>query len=82
MLGSDCFSSCSLHTFYFYLIRRHAELDCTSDVFRWCKLFIFSISYPDLCAIFDNSNTKRPTKEHATSKERRHELVMMTFARV
>ena len=40
---------------------------------------IFPISYHDLCAISDISNIKQPTKEHQTSKERRHELVMMPF---
>ena len=40
---------------------------------------IFPISYHDLCAISDISNTKQPTKEHQTSKERRHELVVMSF---
>ena len=40
---------------------------------------IFPISYHDLCAISDISNIKKPTKEHLTSKERQHELVMMSF---
>ena len=40
---------------------------------------IFPISYRDLCANFDISNTKQPTIEHLTSKELRHELVMMAF---
>ena len=40
---------------------------------------IFPISYHDLCAISDISNIKQPTIEHHTSKERRHELVMMSF---
>ena len=40
---------------------------------------IFPISYHDLCAISDISNIKQPTKDHQTSKERRHELVMMSF---
>ena len=40
---------------------------------------IFPISYHNLCAISDISNTKQPTKEHLTSKEWRHELVMMSF---
>ena len=40
---------------------------------------IFPISYHNLCAISDISNIKQPTKEHQTSKERRHELVMMSF---
>ena len=45
---------------------------------------ILLLSYHDLCAISDISNIKQPTKEHLTSKEHRHELVMMslTFARV
>ena len=40
---------------------------------------ILSIFYHDLCAISDISNIKQPTKEHQISKERRHELVMMSF---
>ena len=40
---------------------------------------IFQIFYHDLCAISDISNIKQPTKEHQTSKERRDELVMMSF---
>ena len=40
---------------------------------------IFPISYHDLCAISDISNIKQPTKEHHTKKERRHELVVMSF---
>ena len=40
---------------------------------------IFQISYHDLCAISDISNIKNSIKEHQTSKERRHELVMMSF---
>ena len=40
---------------------------------------IFPISYHDLCAISDISNNKQPTKEYQTSKERRHELVMILF---
>ena len=40
---------------------------------------IFPISYHDLCAISDISNIKQLTKEHQTSKKRRHELVMMSF---
>ena len=40
---------------------------------------IFPISYHDLRAISDISNIKQPTKEHQTSKERRHELIMMSF---
>ena len=40
---------------------------------------VTSLSYRDLCAISDISNIKQPTKEHQTSKERRHELVMMSF---
>ena len=51
------------------------ELYGTSDV----KSLIFPISYHDLCAISDISNIKNPTKEHLTSKERQHELVMMSF---
>ena len=40
---------------------------------------IYPISYHNLCAISDISNIKQPTKEHQTSKERRHELFMMSF---
>ena len=40
---------------------------------------IFPFFYHDLCAISDISNIKQPTKEHQTSKERRHELVIMSF---
>ena len=40
---------------------------------------IFPISYHDRCAISNISNIKQLTKEHQTSKERRHELVMMFF---
>ena len=40
---------------------------------------IFPSSHHDLCAISDISNIKQLTKEHQTSKERRHELVMMSF---
>ena len=39
----------------------------------------FPISYHDLCAIPDISNIKQPTKEHQTSKERRHEVVIVSF---
>ena len=39
----------------------------------------FPISYHDLCAISDISNTKQPAKEHLTSKELQHERVMMLF---
>ena len=40
---------------------------------------ILPISYHDLSAISDISNIKQSTKEHQTSKERQHELVMMSF---
>ena len=40
---------------------------------------IFPFSYHDLCAISDILNIKPPAKEHQTSKDRRHELVMMSF---
>ena len=40
---------------------------------------IFPITNHDLCAISDISNIKQSTKEHKTSKERRHELVVMSF---
>ena len=40
---------------------------------------IFPIFYHDHCAISDISNTKKTTKEHQTSKERRHDLVRMPF---
>ena len=40
---------------------------------------IFPISYHDICAISDISNIKQLTKEHQTSKERRFELVMVSF---
>ena len=40
---------------------------------------IFPISDHDLCAISDISNIKQPTKEHQTSQERRHVLVMMSY---
>ena len=45
--------------------------------FNGVTSLIFSISYHDLCAISDIS--KLPTKEHQTSKERSHELVVMSF---
>ena len=41
---------------------------------------IFPISYLYLCAFSDIPNIKQPTKEHHTSKERRHELIMMSIA--
>ena len=47
--------------------------------FDGVTLLISIISYHDLCAIPDISNIKQTTKEHKTSKERRHELVMMSF---
>ena len=47
--------------------------------FNGVTSLIFSISYHDLCAISDISNIKQPTKEHQTSKEGRHELVVMPF---
>ena len=40
---------------------------------------IYPISYLYLCAISYIPNIKQPTKEHQTSKERRHELIMMSF---
>ena len=40
---------------------------------------IFTNSYHDHCAISDISNINQPTKEHQTSTERRHELVIMSF---
>ena len=40
---------------------------------------IFPISYHDICAFSDISNIKQPTKEHQTSKERRHELIIIFF---
>ena len=40
---------------------------------------IFPNSYHDYCAISDILNINQPTKEHQTSKERRHELVIMSF---
>ena len=39
----------------------------------------FPNSYHNHCAISDISNINQPTKEHQTSKERRHELVIMSF---
>ena len=47
--------------------------------FDGVKSLISLISYHDLCAISEISNIKQPTKEQQTSKERRHELVMMSF---
>ena len=47
--------------------------------FNGVTSLIFSISYHDFCAISDISNIKQPTKEHQTSKERSHELVVMSF---
>ena len=47
--------------------------------FDGVTLPIFPISYHNFCAISDISNMKQPTKEHQTSKERRHEHVMMSF---
>ena len=40
---------------------------------------IFPISVQNLCAISEISNIKHSTKEHQTSQERRHELVMMSL---
>ena len=40
---------------------------------------IFPNSYHDHCAISDISNINQTTKEHQTSKERRLELVIMSF---
>ena len=40
---------------------------------------MFPNSYQDHCAISDISNINQTTKEHQTSKERRHELVIMSF---
>ena len=40
---------------------------------------IFPISYHDLCAFSDISNIKQTRKEHQASKERRHELIMISF---
>ena len=40
---------------------------------------IFPNSYHDHCAISDILNINQPTKEHQTSKERQHELVIMSF---
>ena len=59
-------------------IRRHTELYDISDVFRWRNVAHFSNSYHDHCAISDILNIKQQTKGHQTSKERRHELVMMS----
>ena len=47
--------------------------------FDGVRSLIFPISYHDLCAISDISNIKQPTKEHQVSKERRHELIMMSI---
>ena len=47
--------------------------------FNGVTSLVFSISYHDLCAISDISNIKQPTKEHQTSKESCHELVVMSF---
>ena len=40
---------------------------------------IFPNSYHDYCAISDILNINQPTKEQQTSKECRHELVIMSF---
>ena len=40
---------------------------------------IFPISFHDFCPMPDISNIKQPTKERQTSKERRHELFMMSY---
>ena len=40
---------------------------------------IFPNFYHDHCAISDISNINQTTKEHQTSKERGHELVIMSF---
>ena len=40
---------------------------------------IFPISYHNLSANSDISNIKQTTKDHQTSKEHRHELVLMSF---
>ena len=72
-----CSSLYELKCVHGHQIRRHTELDSTSNVLDEVTSLIFSIH--DLCAISDISNIKQPTKEHHTSKERRHELVMMPF---
>ena len=48
------------------------SFDCVTSL-------IFPISYHDICAISEISNIKQLTKEHQTSKECRHELVMVSF---
>ena len=40
---------------------------------------VTSVIFHDHCAISDISNINQPTKELQTSKERRHELVIMSF---
>ena len=40
---------------------------------------IFQNSFHDYCAISDISNINQTTKEQQTSKERRQELVIMSF---
>ena len=40
---------------------------------------IFPDSYHDHCAISNISNINQLTKEHQTSKERRHKLGIMSF---
>ena len=47
--------------------------------FDGVTLLFFPISYHDLCAISDISNIKQPTKENQTSKEHRHDYVMVSF---
>ena len=47
--------------------------------FDGVTLLIFPNSYHNYCAISDNLNINQPTKEHQTKKERRHELVIMSF---
>ena len=66
-----------LKTVHGHHIRRHTELDGTSDVFRWRNVANFSKFLRDHCAISDISNINQQTKEHQTSQERRHELVIM-----
>ena len=80
VLYTCCSSLCELKCVHEHHIRRHIELDGTSDALDGVTpLIFFSISYHGLCATSYISNIKQPTKEHHTSKERRHELVMMPF---
>ena len=47
--------------------------------FEGVTSLIFTISYHHRYVISDISNIKQTTKQHQTSKVRRHELVRMSF---